>query len=194
MSPFEYAMVLISIIVGLGITHILSSLASAVHPLRGDGPPVHLEVTYLSWVGFVFVWLVTFWWFEFKWNELALEFGFGLFSFLVLYAVSLFSLAVILVPRRLWLIGDSWEYFLSIRAWFYGGLLLLGPIDIADSFMKGVEWGSRWTGLTWQVAIIAAGVIGLTTTRRGVHTALAITLLLWSIAITFYDQATLGGW
>ena len=80
MSPFEYAMVLISIIVGLGITHILSSLASAVHPLRGDGPPVQLEVTYLSWVGFVFVWLVTFWWFEFKWNELALEFGFGLFQ------------------------------------------------------------------------------------------------------------------
>lgn len=30
MSAFEYAMVLISIVVGLGITHILSSLGSAV--------------------------------------------------------------------------------------------------------------------------------------------------------------------
>ncbi len=60
--------------------------------------------------------------------------------------------------------------------------------------MKGMEWGSRLTGLTYWVAVTAAGVIGLTTTRRGVHTALAITLLLWSIAITFYDQATLGGW
>ena len=71
MSPFEYAMVLISIIIGLGITHILSSLASAVRPLRGDAPRVHLEITYLSWVGFIFVHLVTFWWFEFKWSELA---------------------------------------------------------------------------------------------------------------------------
>jgi hypothetical protein len=172
MSPFEYAMVLISIIIGLGITHILSSLANAVHPFRGDGPPVHLEITYLSWVGFVFVWLVTFWWFEFKWSELASEFGFGLYSFLVLYAVLLFSLTVILVPRRLWLVGDSWEYFLSIRPWFYGGLLLLNAVDLADSFMKGVEWGSRMTLLTYWAAVTAAGIIGLTTTHRGVHTAL----------------------
>ena len=194
MSPFEYAMVLISIIIGLGITHIFSSLASAVHPLQGDGPPVHLEITYLSWVGFVFVWLVTFWWFEFKWSEFAPEFGFGLYSFLVLYAVLLFSLAVILVPRRLWLVGDSWEYFLSIRLWFYGGLLLLNAIDLADSFLKGVEWGSRFTGLTYWGAVTAAGITGLTTTRRGVHTALGIMLLLWSVALTFYENAVLGGW
>jgi hypothetical protein len=194
MSPFEYAMVLISIVIGLGITHILSSLASAVHPLQGDRPPVHLEITYLSWVGFIFVWLVTFWWFEFKWSELAPEFGFGLFSFLVLYAVLLFSLAVMLVPRRLWVVGDSWEYFLSIRLWFYSGLLLLNAIDLADSFLKGVEWGSRFTGLTYCGAVTAAGIIGLTTTRRGVHTALGITLLLSNIALTFYDNAVLGGW
>ena len=194
MSPFEYAMVLISIIIGLGITHILSSLASAIHPLRGDAPRVHLEITYLSWVGFIFVWLVSFWWFEFKWSELAPEFGFGLYTFLVLYAISLFSLAVMLVPRRLWVVGDSWEYFLSIRIWFYAGLLLLNTIDLADSFMKGVEWGSRLSGLTYWVAVTAAGVIGLTTTRRGVHTGLALTLLLWSIVLTFYDNAILGGW
>ncbi len=194
MSAFEYAMVLISIIVGLAITHILAALGSAVHRLRGAGPPVHLEITYLSWVGFVFVWLVSFWWFEFKWSELATEFGFGLYSFLVLYAVSLFSLTVILVPRRLWVVGDSWEYFLSIRLSFYGGLLLLNAIDLADSFMKGVEWGSRLTGLTYWVAVTAAGVIGLTTTRRGVHTGLAITLLASSIALTSYDNANLGGW
>ncbi len=193
MSPFEYAMVLISIIIGLAITHILSSLASAINPLRGDGPPVHLEITYLTWVAYVFTWLVFFWWFEFKWSELAPEFGIGLYSFLVLYAVLLFSLAVILVPRRLWVVGDSWEYFLSIRHRFYGRLLLLNAIDLADSFMKSVEWGSRLTGLTYWLAVTAAGVIGLTTTRRGVHTGLAMTLLLWNIALLFYENAILGG-
>jgi hypothetical protein len=194
MSPFEYAMVLISIIVGLGITHILSSLASAVQPLRRDEPPVHLEITYLSWVGFIFVWLVTFWWFEFKWRDIAPQFGFGLYSFLVMYAVSLFSIAVILVPRRLWAVVDSWEYFLSIRLWFYFGLLLLNSIDLADSFMKGAEWGFRTSGLTYWVVVTAAGVTGLTTTRKTVHTGLAITLLLSNIALTFYDNAILGAW
>ncbi len=101
---------------------------------------------------------------------------------------------MILVPHRLSGVADSWEYFLSIRPWFYGGLLLLNAIDLADSFMKGVEWGSRFTGLTYWVAVTVAGVIGLTTTRRGVHTGLAITLLLWQIALTFYDNAILGGW
>ncbi len=194
MSAFEYAMVLISIIVGLAITHILAGLGSAVHRLRGAGPPVRLEITYLAWVAFIFFWLVFFWWWEFKWNELAPEFGLGLFLFLVLYAVSLFSMAVILVPHRLSGVADSWEYFLSIRPWFYGGLLLLSAIDVADSFMKSVEWGFRLPNLTYQAATTAAGIIGLTTTRRGVHMGLAITLLLWSIALTFYDQAVLGGW
>ncbi len=192
MSPFEYAMVLISIIVGLGVTHILSSLGSAVHRLRHHGSPIHLEITYLTWVGFIFVWLVHFWWFEFKWSVLPPEFGVGLFFFLVLYAVSLFTLAVILVPHRLSVVDDSWEYFLSNRPWFYGGLLVVNAIDLADTFMKGVEWGSRLSFLSHWTAITAAGVIGLTTIRRGVHTGFGITLFLWQIVHIFFAYEILG--
>jgi hypothetical protein len=194
MSAFEYAMVLISIIVGLGITHILSSLGAAVPRLRGHGPPLHLEITYLSWVAFLLVWLVSFWWWEFKWNELAPEFGMGLFLFLVLYAVSLFSLAVILVPDGLTAVDDSWEYFLAIRSWFYGGLLGLNGIDLVDTFMKGAEWGLRPSYLPFFIATTAAGVIGLTTTRRRVHAGLGLTLLLWQIALNFTDTGILGHW
>jgi len=56
MSSFEYAMVLVSIIVGLGITHILSSLGSAVHRIRGHGRPLRVELNYLVWIGFMFTW------------------------------------------------------------------------------------------------------------------------------------------
>ena len=87
-------MVLISIIVGLGITHILVSLSNAVHRLRHHGRPIRLEVTYLTWVAFIFTWLLNFWWWEFKWNDLTSEFGVGLFMFLALYAMALFSLVV----------------------------------------------------------------------------------------------------
>ncbi len=192
MSHFEYAMVLISIIVGLGITHILTSLGSAVPRLRGHGPPIRLDIVYLTWVGFIFVWLVSFWWFEFKWNELAPQFGMGLFLFLVLYGVSLFSLAVILVPHRLAVVDDSWEYLLSIRSWFYGGLLLLNAIDLADTFMKGADWGTRPSYLALWTAISAAGIIGLTTRRRNAHAGLAITLFLWQILYNFSDLRILG--
>jgi hypothetical protein len=40
-------MVLVSIIIGLGVTHILTSLGSAVHRLRGHGKPLRLEVNYV---------------------------------------------------------------------------------------------------------------------------------------------------
>jgi hypothetical protein len=194
MSSFEYAMVLISIIVGLGVTHILSALSSAVHRLRHHGAAIRLEVAYLAWVAFIFSWLLQFWWFEFKWNELAPEFGFGLFFFLVLYAVALFSVAVILVPHRLSIVDDSWEYFLSIKGWFYAGVLLLNAIDLADTFMKGTDWGFRLSYVSYWVALTTAAVVGLSTTRRSLHAGFGLVMLLWIHAITFYDQAVLGRW
>lgn len=194
MNPFEYAMVLISIIVGLGITHILSSLGSAVPRLRHHGPAIRLEVTYLAWVGFIFSQLVFFWWWEFKWSELAPEFGVGLFLFLVFYAVALFSLAVILVPHRLAVVDDSWEYFLSIRGWFYGGLLVMNAIDLVDTFMKSTEWGLRYSYVSFWTAVTAAGVVGLTTRRRSAHMASGLVLFFWNIGLGFYDHAVLGGW
>ena len=72
--------------------------------------------------------------------------------FLGLYATLLFLLAVILVPTRLSVVVDSWEYFLSIRYWFYGGLLVLNGIDLVDSFMKGTEWGFRTNNLVYWAA------------------------------------------
>jgi FtsH-binding integral membrane protein len=108
-------MVLVSIVVGLGITHVLSSLGSAVHRIRGHGRPLRLELNYLVWIGLMFGWLVQFWWFEFKWSELEPQVGFLLFGFLVLYVVTLFLVTVILVPHHLAVVDDTWEYFLSIR-------------------------------------------------------------------------------
>ena len=194
MSAFEYAMVLISIIVGLGVTHILSSLGTAIHRLRGHGKPLRLELNYLAWIAFIFGWLLQFWWWEFKWTTLVTDVDFRLYSFLVLYAVSLFMIVVILVPHRLEVVDDSWEYFRSIRPWFFGGLLVLNVIDLVDTFMKGWEWGVRESYAWYWLAVTAAGVIGLLTTRRPVHLGMGFTLVVWSNALTFYEQFVLGHW
>jgi hypothetical protein len=69
-SEFEYVMVLVSIIIGLAITHVLSALAAAIHRLRGHGDPIRLESVYLLWTGFVLIWLVSFWWWEFKFQDI----------------------------------------------------------------------------------------------------------------------------
>ena len=152
-----------------------------------------MEVTYLTWTAFIFTWLIQFLWWEFRWSKLTSEIGIGLFLFLVLYAVSLFSLAVILVPDRLSIVDDSWKYFLSIRVWFYGGLLVVNSIDLMDTFLKGADWWLRTGYLSYWVALTASAVIGLIATRRSLHTGLGITMLLWNNALTFYDSEILGG-
>ena len=145
-------------------------------------------------MGFVFSWLVNFWWWEFKWSELAPQFGFSVYLFLVLYAMALFSLAAVLVPHQLTIVDDSWEYFLSIRSWFYGGLLLLNAIDVADTLMKGSTWGLRPSFLIYWVALTAVAVAGLTNRRRSLHAALGIAMFLWSNALSFFETALLGAW
>lgn len=50
MDQFEYVMALVSVVVGLGLTHILSALGAGVHRLRGHGAPIKLEPIYLLWV------------------------------------------------------------------------------------------------------------------------------------------------
>ena len=192
MATFEYAMVLISIIVGLGITHILSSLGSAVHRLRHHGRRLRLDLNYLVWVGFIFSWLANFWWWEFQWSDLVPALDVGIFSFLVLYAVALFLMAVILVPHHLEIVDDSWDYFLSIRYWFYGGLLVLNVIDLIDSLMKGLEWGLRPPYLVYWVTLTVFSVIGLFTVRRTVHVSFGIIMLVWSNALTFGELFVLG--
>jgi hypothetical protein len=194
MSAFEYAMVLISIVIGVGVTHILTALGNAVHRIQGFGPPIRLEAVYLTWVAFVFSWLASFWWFEFKWSDIAPEFGVGLYLFLVLYAVVLFSWAVILVPHRLAVIEDSWEYFVSIRGWFYGGLLVVNAIDLADSFLKGFEWGARPGYIVYCSVVTAAAIVGLISARRWLHLAMGATLLVYNIAFTVLDTPILGRW
>lgn len=52
LESFEYVMVLVSIVIGLALTHVLSALGAAVHRFRGHGSPIRLEAVYLLWVGF----------------------------------------------------------------------------------------------------------------------------------------------
>jgi hypothetical protein len=37
-----------------------------------------IDVVFLLWVGFVLIWLVSFWWWEFKFQETAVEWSYGL--------------------------------------------------------------------------------------------------------------------
>ena len=133
MEAFEYVMVLVSIIVGLAIAHVLSAFGAAVQRIRGIGRPLHLEAVYLLWVGFLFIWLVSFWWWEFKFQDVAVEWTFGLYLFIVGYAICLFVASVVLVPDGMESVEDSFAWLVAGRRWIFGAILLTVAFDVVDT-------------------------------------------------------------
>ncbi|MGW8282088.1 MAG: hypothetical protein ACWGON_02205 [Gemmatimonadota bacterium] len=194
MSSFEYVMVLVSIVIGLAITHILTALASAIHRLQGHGEPLRLDPVYLLWIGYVLTWLVSFWWWEFKFQELADEWSFGLYLFIIMYAVSLFLLAAILVPHRMAGIRDSYQYFMEGRRWFFGASLVAIGMDVIDSFLKSAEWGMRPEFLVQTTFFASAAIVGIVSNRRSVQLGAAIVAFAVQLIYMFSEVGVLGSW
>jgi len=194
MSAFEYVMVLVSIVIALAVTHLLTALAEGIHRFRGHGEPIKLDAVFLLWIGFVLVWLVSFWWWEFKFQEIAVEWSFGLYLFVISYAIVLFMLAEILVPNRMRGVSDSYAYFMAGRKWFFGTLLLMQAVDVADTFLKGYEWGLRPAVLaTYSITVLVA-IIGIVSERRSVQLGVAVVGFTTQILYITRELGVLGSW
>ncbi|MEQ9569627.1 MAG: hypothetical protein RLN75_05510 [Longimicrobiales bacterium] len=194
MSSFEYVMVLVSIVIGLAITHVLTAFAAAVHRLRGHGEPIRLEAVYLLWTGYVMTWLVSFWWWEFKYQELDIEWSYGLYLFIITYAVSLFLMAAVLVPKGMERVSDSYAFFMEGRKWFFGAHLFVISVDIVDTFLKGAEWGLRPSVLSQYAVVIVASIVGIVSERRRVQVGAATAAFASQLIYMFQDLGVLGSW
>jgi len=193
-GSFEYVMVLVSIVIGLAITHVLNALAAAIHRVRGHGEPIRLDAVYLLWVAYVLTWLVSFWWFEFKFQEVKTEWSYGLYLFIITYAVGLFMLATILVPKGLSGVSDSYAYFMAGRKWYFGTFLALQALDVADSFLKGADWGARPAYFLVVGVYASAAIAGIASERRSVQLLAAGGAGAVYLVFTFLDTGVLGDW
>jgi hypothetical protein len=130
MTTFEYIAVLVSIIVGLGITHLLAGVGRVIgNPGRAKVYWVHL-----LWTFYLFVYFVAFWWWEFQLSTVE-NWTVQLYLFLVLYAILLYLLCVILYPAEY--PADFRDYFYSRRKWFFGLWVAVYLVDVADTALKG---------------------------------------------------------
>jgi hypothetical protein len=194
LDKFEYVMVLVSIIIGLGITHILSAVGMAIHRLRGYGEPITVSLTYCSWIATMFVWLVGFWWWEFKFSTVATEWSAGLYFFVVSYAVCLYLTTVVLVPKSLEGVQDTYEYFFKGRKWFFFFFYLSTCMDIADTALKGSDWATRTTYIPQLALYIFLAALGLFSTKRSVQRFAGVSCFFAYVLFTFIDLPLLGRW
>ena len=187
-------MVLVSIVIALAIAHVLVALGECVRRFRGMGDPIKLDAVFLIWVAYVLNWLISFWWWEFKYQEVVIDWSYGMYLFVIGYSIILFMLTEILVPYRMRGVTDTYAYFRDGRKWFFGTLLLVQAFDICDTFFKGQEWGMRPAVMGTYAVVIVVAVIGAISNRRSIQLGAAIVAISAQFLYIFQELGVLGTW
>ena len=182
MTTFEYVAVLVSIVVGLGIAHLLHGVGRLIsQPGRWKIYWVHLV-----WAFSTFLYLVHFWWWEFQMSTVEVWTS-QLYMFLILYAVLLFLVCVILFPDDFPDGQDYREYFYGRRRWFFGLWFAVFSVDAIDTMLKGGEYMaslpiSFWPSQGIGVVLVA---IAMVTRNARFHAAFAVLYMLIQLGWLF---------
>ncbi|CAA9346613.1 MAG: hypothetical protein AVDCRST_MAG68-3952 [uncultured Gemmatimonadetes bacterium] len=161
MTPFEHLSVLISIVLGLGLTHLLASL----HRLIQARGRVRLYWLPLLWTALIFVSLIEWWWAAFGLRQETV-WNFFYFLFILLSPVSLYLAAAFVLPDVE--TGESYdlrEYYYDSRFWFF---LFLSLSPALDAVRRGVQAGSvtDFGAASNAVAAVLVGSLALTRNER----------------------------
>lgn len=187
MSEFEYLAVLVSLILGLGIAHLLSGVAQTIHR-RGHAK---LDLIHALWSAAVFAVLVLNWWVFFQWQAVS-EWSFGLFLAVIVWAVLFFLLAYLLYPPELAEKEDYGQVFEQNRSWFLGLFVATSVADIGLTSMRGSLTDPPYY-LPFVGHFIVLGLLGLGIRSRRFHAALATYVFVIALSWAFIVRRFLGG-
>lgn len=188
MSPFEYVVVLISIILGLGITTILTGVAEWIKQFR----PGAFYLPYAIWIVLVFVMHVHEWWTSYALRSVEV-WHLPLFLFLILYPIGLYVLAHLLFPKHGDAPFDPRAYYQQNHRKFFVCTMALAFISFTHNVaVAGLPLTSQ---VPHAVIVISLGaVLASGTQRRSVHLALALMLLAVLLAaLAFTTQQLVIG-
>ena len=181
MSSFEFIAALMSIIIGLGVTNLLSGAGRAFYR-RKENPldEVHIVLTIAT-----LLLLVLQWWVTFRWNS-EVNWTFDKFLVLTAWTVTLYLLTVFLYPPDLSEEEEHKRRFQRNRAGYYSAFIAMCFLDVAQTAIHGELFQPAWyLPFLGQYALLAG--IGLIASRRGYDRFFAwyqlITLLAWALLV-----------
>ena len=186
---FEYVMVLASIIVGLGITHLLLGVSHLVTS-AGKAKPYWIH---LVWVAYMFLTAVMWWWFEFRFRTVEV-WTFQLYLFVLAYAFIIYLMCAWLFPGE----TDEHEgykvYLYSRRRWFFGLLVAYLLIDLIDTLAKGPAHFAS-LGLEYPIAtsfFAALAIVAAFVQNERFQGAFAVVCFAYQFSWTFRYAVTLS--
>lgn len=142
MEPFEYVVVLTSLILGLGIAQILTSVADVLSNLRN----VKLCLPHTLLTLAVFLLHIQEWWINYQYSAVVKEWTLDIILSILIYPILLFLLARMLFPTGIR--GhetDLNHYFFDQWRWFYG--IALGTIVVSawqNTFIQQLPIMDSW--------------------------------------------------
>ena len=146
---------LVSLVIGLSVTHILAGLARIVqHPGRQKLSGIHL-----AWTASILLGAMHFWWWEFRLSDV--RWTFALYVFVIAYASLFYFLASLLFPADMAEYDGFGDFFMSRRRWFFGILAVTYLADVFDTLIKGRGYFDQ---LGWEYPIRAAAYVVLCVT------------------------------
>jgi hypothetical protein len=187
MGVFEYIGVLISVIMGLGITHLATGATKLIQP-RDE---VRLYLPHALWTLNILIFILLIWWGMFWWSNHDTWYVYQ-YLFITLYAIALFFLASMLYPWDMASDIDVREYFFKNRFWFFGAMFVAWCLDIPETVVKAnADLRPVPEEYFWFVGLhLVIAATGLVTRNRIVHLLLPV---LWFVLIVYYvTMSTLG--
>ena len=174
MNEFEFLSVLVSIIFGLGLTHLLSGLFRLAYR-RG------LTERHVVYTGWVFMVLVLNWWVFFGWRNFS-AWSFEVFLLIVLWALSFYVMAIALYPPEgAHTGGGPVRYRL-----FHTAVVVTVSLDIAWTAAQG-KLLAPWYYLPFVLHYVALAIVAEVTESRALQRAIAwwflVSMLVWSLVV-----------
>ena len=175
MTLFEYAMVLVSIVIALGVAQLLSGASEFVRSSR-----VYLGHSF--WVLALFLVHVQLWWAMWDLHDRA-SWTFLTFLYLLLGPTLLFFATNLLLPRTATESMDWESHFFAVRRWFFASMGVIVLWGISVTWLVGDVPLSHPYRIT-QVGRLLFFLGGITSANRRVHVWLPVGYILYFVATT----------
>jgi hypothetical protein len=161
MHPFDYLSIFVSIIIAMGVTHLLSSFARLIHFRDQIGRCVPA----LIWAVSLLLLQVEIWWVSFHRRDIEqwTFFGFALY----LLIPSIVSMLSFLVLPELHSQANMEKGFYHNRKWFFGLLGIVVLVSLTEDFVR-MRTLQMDTNFAFRLEFVALAVAGyLIEAKRG---------------------------
>jgi len=181
MTDFEFLSVLVSIVIGFGLTHLLGGLGHAYYFRHVS----KMDSVHVAWTITVFFVFVLNWWVFLLWRSYE-HWTFTTFIMVIVWTTVMYSMALALYPPRLAEDVDYRTLFESNRTWLLAAFAFFCLLDMAVTAVREQAVPETFFLIfVGHYAVIAGAGIVVRNRRYDLFLAwyILISLAMWSIGV-----------